>query len=194
MPQSVKKRYRGETVEERERMKGWVMGENLCSTSLRPPTDESSVRADVSMIKKFRQPRCCLADISAVAKTCPFDYNGRVDYVYRSATKETVLCYLPHGNCSLVPYGWQWHARASNQIKTCVRDVLFNLSSFHERPCHLAAVILFYYHGLACEQFEIIPNKLALIKIYSNKRFDAERLRGKTPKIKYKVYVWFRGT
>lgn len=68
------------------------------------------------------------------------------------------------------------------------------MSSFHERPCHLAAVILFYYHGLACEQFEIIPNKLALIKIYSNKRFDAERLRGKTPKIKYKVYVWFRGT
>lgn len=44
------------------------------------------------------------------------------------------------------------------------------MSSFHERPCHLAAVILFYYHGLACEQFEIIPNKLALIKIYSNKR------------------------
>lgn len=132
-------------------------------------TDESSVRADVSMIKKLRQPWCCLADIFAVAKTCPFDYNGRVDYVYWSATKETVLCHLPHANGALVPYGWQWHARASNQFKTCVCDALFNLSSFHERPCHLAAVIPFYYHGSACEQFEIIPNKLVLIKMYSNK-------------------------
>ncbi len=70
---------------------------------------------------------------------------------------------------SRVTYGWQWHARASNQIKACACDVLFNLSLFHELPCHLAAVIPFYYHGLACEQFEIIPIKPALIKMYSNK-------------------------
>lgn len=135
----VRKRETEARLEERERMKGWKCMQHIPSS----PTDESSVRADVSMIKKFRPPSCCLADISAVAKTCPFDYNGRVDYVYWSATKETVLCYLPHANGSLVPYGWQWHARASNQIKTCVCDVLFNLSSFHERPCHLAAVIPF---------------------------------------------------
>lgn len=79
-------------------------------------------------------------------------------------------CAVYHMQMALVPYGWQWHARASNQIKTCACDVLFNLSSFHEHPCHLAAVIPFYYHGLACELFEIIPIKLALIKMYSNKR------------------------
>jgi len=53
------------------------------------------------------------------------------------------------------------------KIKTCGCDVFFNL--FHERPCHLAAVIPFYYHASACEQFKIIPNKLVLIKMYSNK-------------------------
>lgn len=146
-------------------MKGWVMGENLCSTSLHPPTDESSVRADVSMIKKLRQARCWFADISAVPKTITA---GSIVFIDLPQRKQSRAIY--HMQTALVPYGWQWHARASNQIKTYACDVLLNLSSFHECPCHLAAVIPFYYHGLACEQFEIIPIKLALIKIYSNKR------------------------
>ncbi len=93
---------------------------------------------------------------------------GSIMFIDLSQRKQS--CAVYHMQMALVPYGWQWHARASNQIKTCACDVLFNLSSFHEHPCHLAAVIPFYYHGLACEQFEIIPIKLALIKMYSNKR------------------------
>jgi len=81
MPPSAKKRYRGETGRKGENER--VSDGRKCMQHIPSScTDESSVRADVSMIKQLRQPRCCLADIFAVAKTCLFDYNGRVDYVY----------------------------------------------------------------------------------------------------------------
>lgn len=181
----VRKRDTEARLEEKERMK-----RGKCTQHIPP-----SKRADVFMIKKLRQTGCCLANISAVAETWLFDYNGRVDYVYWSATMETVLCYLLHANNSPVTDGWQWHARASEKTKTCVClcDVLFNLSSFCECSCHLAAVIPFYYHGLACEQFQIIPIKLALIKIDSKKKANGFDVEGKACKKWGINFVWVIG-
>lgn len=125
----------GETKEREQKVceGGKYIQHTLCSA-----TAGSSVLPDVSTIKTSRQARCCLADISVVAKTCPFDYNSRVDCVYWSATKEIASCVIYHMQTALsLSVGLT--CVSSNWIKRTA-DVLFNLS-FRRCLCHQAAVI-----------------------------------------------------